>query len=150
MLNRAVISLTILGALSLSDLALGRMIWPERDGRAIFLNPRRFGQQNPQVLTTLGSACPSGTGVCANLAGSAVSTLLANAPECSQQDMADQIISELRFLVKYVFSLTSRPDASRQFDAETQKKMIALAVQFRQVEKNSPPVCFANGGPKVY
>lgn len=150
MLSRAVISLIILGVLSLSDLALGRMLWPERDGRAVFLNPRRFGQQNPQMLTTLSNACPSGTGVCADLAGSAISTLLVNAPECSQQDMADQIISELRFLVKYVFSLTSRPDASRQFDAETQKNMIALAVQFRQVEKNTSPVCYANGGPKPY
>lgn len=150
MLNRAVVSLTILGALSLSDLALGRMLWPERDGRAVFLNPRRFGQQNPPMLNNLSSACPSGTGVCADLAGQAISTLIATSGECTQQDMADQIISELRFLVKYVFSLTSRQDASRQFDAETQKNMIALAVQFRQVEKNTPPVYFANGGPKDY
>jgi len=30
-------------------------------------------------------------------------------------------------------------DTSRQFDADTQKKMIAAAVKYRQAEKNTPP-----------
>jgi hypothetical protein len=146
MLNGAVLSLTILGALSLSDLTLGRMLWAERDGRAVRLDPRRFDQQNPAFLTQLGSACPGQ--VCGVLAGQAVTPLLATQPECSQQDVADQIIGELRLLVKFVFSLTRRPDASKQFDSATQANMVALAKQYRQAEKNTPPVCFANGGSK--
>jgi hypothetical protein len=141
MLNKAVISLTLLGALSLSDLALGRMHWPEREGRAVFLNPRRFGQQNPPITQEFSQACPSGTGTCAQLGGSAISTLLANAGSCTQQDAADGMISELLLPVEYIFSLTSRLDAAKQFDAATQQKMINLAVQFRQAEKNTPPVC---------
>ena len=31
------------------------------------------------------------------------------------------------------------PDTSRQFDADTQTKMIAAAVKYRQAEKNTPP-----------
>lgn len=77
-------------ALSFSECALGRERWLERDNRPVHLNPRRFGQQNPDVLTRLGQACAGQ--VCGPLAGNAVSTLLANAGECTQQDMADQII----------------------------------------------------------
>jgi hypothetical protein len=57
MLNRAVISLTLLG-LSLSDLTLGRMLWPERNNKAVVLNPRRFGEQNPGITVDIGAACP--------------------------------------------------------------------------------------------
>jgi hypothetical protein len=33
-------------------------------------------------------------------------------------------------------------DASRQFDAATQANMVAIAQEFRQTEKNTPPVSF--------
>lgn len=113
MLNKAVISFTILGALSLSDLALGRMQWPERKGRAVFLNPRRFGQQNPAIIQEFSQACPSGTGTCAQLGGSAISTLLANAGSCTQQDAADGMISELLLPMEYVFLLTQQTRRSQ-------------------------------------
>jgi len=100
--------------------ALGRERWAERDGHAVLLHPRRFGQENPAVISKLSAAC-SGQ-VCGVLAGSAISTLLAASPECAQQDKADEII-----------------DASRQFDAATQALMIQLAIEFRQAEKNTPP-----------
>ena len=38
--------------------------------------------------------------------------------------------------------LTGQLDASRQFDAATQANIISLAKQFRQAEKNTPPVGF--------
>jgi hypothetical protein len=100
--------------------ALGRERWAERDGHAVLLHPRRFGQENPAVISKLSAAC-SGQ-VCGVLAGSAISTLLAASPECAQQDKADEIIN-----------------ASRQFDAATQALMIQLAIEFRQTEKNTPP-----------
>ncbi|EJD06901.1 uncharacterized protein FOMMEDRAFT_17361 [Fomitiporia mediterranea MF3/22] len=106
--------------LSASEQVLGRERWLERDNKAVFLHPRRFGQENPAVLSQLSSACDGG--VCATLAGQAISTLLAGADECAQQDMADQII-----------------DAAQQFDDATKQNMINLAVQFRQAEKNTPP-----------
>jgi len=56
------------------------------------LYPRRFGQEQPAVLQKLRDACPGQ--VCGNLAGQAVSPLLAAQPECSQQDMADAIIGK--------------------------------------------------------
>jgi hypothetical protein len=71
------------------------------------------------VLQELAAAC--GGGVCNTLASEAVTPLLATQPECSQQDMADKII-----------------DASSQFDVATQAKMIAVAVKYRQTEKNTP------------
>jgi hypothetical protein len=145
MLNRAVISLTLLG-LSLSDLTLGRMLWPERNNKAVVLNPRRFGQQNPGITVDIGAACPGQ--VCGPLSGQSINGLLAAADPCQQQNVGDAIISELRFLVNYVFPLTSRPDASRQFDATTQAKMVQLAVQYVQTERNSAPVCFAKLCPK--
>ncbi|KAH9178138.1 hypothetical protein EDB89DRAFT_1843989 [Lactarius sanguifluus] len=120
MLNGAVLSLTLLATLSLSDLTLGRMLWGERDGRAVLLNPRRFGQEHPQVISDLGSACPGQ--VCGVLAGAAITPLLAAQGECTQQDMADRIIDE-----------------SKQFDAATQANMLALAKVYRQAEKNAPP-----------
>ncbi|PPR02626.1 hypothetical protein CVT24_002197 [Panaeolus cyanescens] len=94
-------------------------IW-ERDDRAVYLHPRRFGQENPAVIQKLSAACPGQ--VCGTLAGAAITPLLAAQPECSQQDMADDII-----------------DASRQFDEATQRNMIAIAIEYRQAEKNTPP-----------
>jgi len=146
MLNGAILSLTILATLSLSDLTLGRVLWSERSGRAVFLNPRRFEQEHPPVIAKLSAACPGQ--VCGVLSGAAITPLLAAQPECSQQDMADKIIGVLLFLVTYVFLLTSKPDESKQFDAATQANMLAIAKEYRQAEKNVPPVCFANGGPK--
>ena len=74
----------------MSEQVLGRERWLERDNRPVYLYPRRFGQEHPAVIDKLSSACPGQ--VCGNLAGSAISTLLAAAGECTQQDMADQII----------------------------------------------------------
>jgi hypothetical protein len=79
-----------LALLSAWEPVLGRELWLERDGRAIELNPRRFKQNHPAVLQKLRAAC--GHGICAKLAGAAVTPLLAKQPECSQQDMADKII----------------------------------------------------------
>ncbi|KAL5504197.1 hypothetical protein ACEPAH_8271 [Sanghuangporus vaninii] len=122
MLNKQFASIiTIaLSVLSMTDQALGRYRWLERDNKPILLHPRRFGQQNPDVLTRLGSACDGS--VCGVLAGQGPSTLLGAAGECTQQDLADDII-----------------DAAQQFDDATKANMIALAVEFRQVEKNTPP-----------
>jgi hypothetical protein len=36
--------------------------------------------------------------------------------------------------------LTGQLDASKQFDAATQAKMVSLAQQLRKAEKNTPPV----------
>ncbi|KAI8980095.1 hypothetical protein BD414DRAFT_109879 [Trametes punicea] len=106
--------------LAASEQALARIRWMERDGRPVFLHPRRFGQEHPAVIDKLSSACPGE--VCGTLAGAAITPLLAAQPECSQQDMADQII-----------------DAAQQFDDATKATMIALAVEYRQAEKNTPP-----------
>ncbi|KAL5486066.1 hypothetical protein ACEPAI_7110 [Sanghuangporus weigelae] len=122
MLNKQLASIATiaLSVLSVTDQAFGRYRWLERDNKPILLHPRRFGQQNPDVLTRLGSACDGS--VCGVLAGQGPSTLLAAAGECTQQDLADDII-----------------DAAQQFDDTTKANMIALAVEFRQVEKNTPP-----------
>jgi hypothetical protein len=37
-------------------------------------------------------------------------------------------------------SIEISSDASKQFDAVTAAKMVAAAVEYRQVEKNTPPV----------
>jgi len=103
-----------------SPLALARERWLERDDKPVFLHPRRFGQENPEVINKLREACPGE--VCATLAGAAITPLLAAQPECSQQDMADDII-----------------DAAAQFDAATQENLIAIAIEYRQAEKNTPP-----------
>ncbi|KAF4596583.1 hypothetical protein EYR38_007970 [Pleurotus pulmonarius] len=107
-------------AISLSDLVLGRERWLERDNRPIFLYPRRYIEEQDSVLTKLLGACPGE--VCGNLTAQAVTSLLAAQPECSQQDTADAII-----------------DASNQFDATVQANMIAIAIEYRQAEKNTPP-----------
>lgn len=119
-------SLSLLAFVLLAtDGVVARDRWLERDGRAVYLYPRRFGQEQPAVLNKLRDACPGQ--VCGTLAGKAVTPLLAAQPECSQQDLADEII-----------------DASKQFDAATQANMIAIAQEYRQAEKNTPPDFSAN------
>ncbi|KXN84706.1 hypothetical protein AN958_12133 [Leucoagaricus sp. SymC.cos] len=110
----------LLSFLFATEQVLGRERWLERNNRPLFLHPRRFGQEQPAVLQKLRDACPGQ--VCGTLAGQAVTPLLAAQPECSQQDMADSII-----------------DASRQFDEATQANMVAIAQEYRQAEKNTPP-----------
>ncbi|KAH6909071.1 hypothetical protein BKA70DRAFT_1426221 [Coprinopsis sp. MPI-PUGE-AT-0042] len=114
------VAVCALAVLSTTTSVLGRERWLERDGRALFLHPRRFGQEQPAVLEKLRNACDGQ--VCGTLAGKAVTPLLAAQPECSQQDLADEII-----------------DASLQFDAATQAAMLAIAIEYRQAEKNTPP-----------
>ncbi|GLB40387.1 hypothetical protein LshimejAT787_0802580 [Lyophyllum shimeji] len=120
MLTKTSIGFVALSILAATQPAVARLRWLERDERAVLLHPRRFGQEHPAVIDKLSAACPGQ--VCGNLAGQAITPLLAAQPECSQQDMADAII-----------------DASRQFDAATQQNMIALAKEYRQAEKNTPP-----------
>lgn len=119
MLPKSIVALALF-VLGSTETAFGRHQWLERDGRAVYLYPRRFGQEQPAVLAKLRDACPGD--VCGTLAGQAVTPLLAAQPECSQQDLADAII-----------------DASRQFDAATQANMIEIAKEYRQAEKNTPP-----------
>ena len=90
MFSKSFVTIVALSVLSMSEQVLGRERWLERDNRPIYLHPRRFGQEHPAVIDKLSSACPGQ--VCGNLAGSAISTLLAAAGECTQQHMADQII----------------------------------------------------------
>jgi hypothetical protein len=111
------VSLTIFSA---SQGVLGRIRWLERDNNAIFLHPRRFGQEHPAVIDQIAAACPGA--VCGTLSGQAITPLLAAQPECSQQDFADTII-----------------DAAAQFDDATKQNMIQLAIVYRQAEKNTPP-----------
>lgn len=86
----------VLCAFAFSDVALGRYQWLERDGRHVALYPRRFSQEHPPVIDKLAQAC--GNGICATLAGAAITPLLAAQPECSQQDMADKIIGMYYFM----------------------------------------------------
>ncbi|KAI0671624.1 hypothetical protein C8Q78DRAFT_1189353 [Trametes maxima] len=120
MFSKSQAALVAFGFLAASEQAFARIRWMERDDKAILLHPRRFGQEHPAVIQKLSSACPGQ--VCGNLAGAAITPLLAAQPECSQQDMADQII-----------------DAAQQFDDATKQNMIALAKEYRQAEKNTPP-----------
>lgn len=101
MFSKSHLTIVALSLLSLSDMSYGRMRWLERDGRSVELYPRRFGQEHPAVIDQLSSACPGQ--VCGNLAGQAITPLLAAQPECSQQDMADAIIGMF-----FVHSLTLR------------------------------------------
>ncbi|KAI0749414.1 hypothetical protein C8Q80DRAFT_623560 [Daedaleopsis nitida] len=118
--SKSQVALVALSVLASSQQAYGRMRWFERNDRPVLLNPRRFGQEHPAVIDKIGQACPGQ--VCGVLSGAAITPLLAAQPECSQQDMADQII-----------------DAAQQFDAATKANMIALAIEYRQAEKNTPP-----------
>lgn len=118
---------------------LGRETWLERDGRVVYLYPRRFGQEQPPAIQKIRDACPSA--VCGTLAGQAITPLLAAQPECSQQDMADSIIGEKTFsLYKTYLNQAFLLDASKQFNASTAAAMVAAAIEYRQAEKNTPPV----------
>jgi hypothetical protein len=99
MLSKTSFAFIFLSALSATQEVLGREHWLERDNRPIYLYPRRFGQEQPAVLQKISAACPGQ--VCGNLAGQAVTPLLAAQPECSQQDLADAIIG--LFLSSAVF-----------------------------------------------
>ena len=91
MLPKSLVTLTLfLLASNQLQGVVGRYQWLERDGRAVYLYPRRFGQEQPAVLEKLRAACDGA--VCGTLAGKAVTPLLAAQPECSQQDLADEII----------------------------------------------------------
>ena len=141
MLPRSLFGCILFSFILSTKQALGRERWLERDNRPIYLYPRRFGQEQPAVLQKLRDACPGQ--VCGNLAGQAVSPLLAAQPECSQQDMADAIIGKKKI---NCFNLRRNlincgTDAARQFDATTQANMIAIAQEYRKSEKNTPPVC---------
>lgn len=120
MFSKSFIAFVAVSVLSFSTQVSARERWLERDNKPVFLHPRRFGQENPPVLQKLSAACPGQ--VCGVLAGQAVTPLLAAQGECTQQDLADAII-----------------DASKQFDATTQANMIAIAKEYRQAEKNTPP-----------
>lgn len=91
------VTLVALSVFFTPNVAFGRIRWLERDGRQV-LYPRRFDQQNPIELSELGNACPGQ--VCGTLAGSFVSTLLADAPECSQQDACDDIVGQLQLFAE--------------------------------------------------
>lgn len=93
MLSKTSFWIIVLSALSVSQQAFAREKWLERDNRPVYLYPRRFGQEQPAVLQKISAACPGQ--VCGNLAGQAVTPLLAAQPECSQQDHADAIIGAL-------------------------------------------------------
>lgn len=92
MFAQSYVAFIALALLSLSDVTLGRERWLERDGRAVHLYPRRFGQENPPVIGKIGQACPGQ--ICGVLSGKAITPLLAAQGECTQQDMADEIIGK--------------------------------------------------------
>jgi len=137
-----VVALVVLSVLSSSNVAFGRIRWAERDGKPVFLHPRRFGQEHHPVIDKIAAACPCA--VCGKLAGGAMAPLLALQPECSQQDFADSIISELRLFQSVEVCADCWSDASRQFDAATQVNMISLAKEYRRAEKNTPAVSSSN------
>jgi hypothetical protein len=60
---------------TLMTFGLAREHWLEREGKAVLLHPRRFGWEHPAMSNELFAAC-SGQ-VCGNLAGSAITPLLA-------------------------------------------------------------------------
>ncbi|KAG8850616.1 hypothetical protein FRB91_008922 [Serendipita sp. 411] len=106
-------------ALAVATSAFSRILLVERDGRPFY--PRRFGQEQcGGIGGEIGSTCNGA--ICGVLGGRVPGTLLAGAAECAQQDLADDII-----------------DASKDQDAATAAKMVALAVKLRQCEKNTPP-----------
>lgn len=138
--------LTLVSLLTLSttlEQVLGRESWLERDGKAVYLHPRRFGQEQPPAIQKIRDACPSA--VCGTLAGQAITPLLALQPECSQQDMADSIIGELAFsLYRTYLNQIFLLDASKNFNSTTATAMVAAAIEYRQAEKNTPPVSNPN------
>lgn len=106
-------------ALALASTTFARELIIERDGRAIY--PRRFGQEQcGGIGGRIGSACAGQ--ICGVFGGRVPGTLLAAADPCATQDLADEIIT-----------------ASKDQDAATAANMVALAVELRQCEKNTPP-----------
>lgn len=102
-----------------TSVSYARELIIERDGRPFY--PRRFGQEQcGGIGGQIGSACAGN--ICGVFGGQVPGTLLAGAAACAQQDLADAII-----------------DASKDQDAATAANMVALAIQFRQCEKNTPP-----------
>lgn len=117
---------------SLTPFTMSREVLHERDGKAVLsrvLVPRRFSQEQCGGLPQqIGAACRGE--VCGVLGGKSstylnvpgdpilstffpVGTLLAAAPECAQQDLADDII-----------------DASKREDATTAAKMVEVRHPF--------------------
>lgn len=148
MLSKSCVTLFVLSVLFFSDFTLGRERWLERNNRAVFLHPRRFGQEHPAVIDKLSQACAGQ--VCGNLAGQAITPLLAAQPECSQQDMADAIIGESNYINLSASCPHFPIDAAQQFDAATKANMIALAQEYRQAEKNTPPVSPSSRCPSLW
>ncbi len=147
MLSKSCVTLFVLSVFSFSKFTLGRERWLERDNRAVFLHPRRFGQEHPAVIDKLSQACPGE--VCGNLAGQAITPLLAAQPECSQQDMADAIIGESNGTTSTSFAQPPI-DAAQQFDDTTKANMIELAKEYRQAEKNTSPVSPSSRRPSLW
>jgi len=79
----------------MAHIVVGRERWLRPHSKNFYsrINPRSFGHERPLVLITLQSLCQGD--VCGTLAGKAINQLLASAPECSQQDVADEIIGAL-------------------------------------------------------
>ncbi|KAI9146429.1 hypothetical protein BKA69DRAFT_1171554 [Paraphysoderma sedebokerense] len=93
------------------------------------LYKRRFGNENsPQaqaVFQKIRNSC-QGTqqfpGQCDTLAGQSISSLLAAADKCAQQDMADQMV-----------------DLAKKLDNGKTADLIQAAQEFRALERNSNP-----------
>ncbi|MBW0507584.1 hypothetical protein O181_047299 [Austropuccinia psidii MF-1] len=98
------------------------------------LLPRRISNSNsnPPVLKQIQTlpGCPGE--ICGTLAGEAVTPLLAGAGECAQQNMADKIIDVAKTQLK---------------DSQISKKLIQLAIEYRQSERNTFPDYANNPAP---
>jgi hypothetical protein len=142
MFPSSTISFVVLSLLLATQSVVARERWLERDGRAVHLYPRRFGQENPAVIQKLAAACPGQ--FCGVLSGKAITPLLAAQPECSQQDLADEIIGTFdpSITLCTLLTLFYPLDVAQQFDEATKANMIAIAIEYRQAEKNTPPVSF--------
>ncbi|KAI8453972.1 hypothetical protein BY996DRAFT_7123778 [Phakopsora pachyrhizi] len=84
------------------------------------LQKRRMGGQNPNFLQI--KDCPGE--ICGRLGGSVPSALLAGAPPCAAQKVADEIIDAAKTKIK---------------NPETQQQMIKWAQQIASAEKNTHP-----------
>jgi len=97
---------------------------PLRYPRALL--PRKISDENshPKVIQEIHdlAGCPGE--ICGTLSGEAVTPLLAGAPECAQQDMADKIITIAKTQLQ---------------DQAVRDKLISLAKQYRQAERNTFP-----------
>lgn len=102
MFTKFSVALVTLAVLSAVENASARIQWLERDDRAVRITGRRFGQEHPAVIDKLSGACAGQ--ICGNLAGQAITPLLAAQPECSQQDMADAIIGMFTKLTDMMIS----------------------------------------------